>query len=101
MLKEAGPDGFRDGPVPVRTRPKVVAVWIHPHEMASHEYFWGGWMSVVVEADQWVSGLRIYFGNAYGRLVIILAGGTKRTQSEDIAQAKLFWKEWKGRREAK
>ena len=47
-------DGFRDGPVPARTRPKVAAVWIHPHEMASRDYFWGGWMSVVVEPDQWV-----------------------------------------------
>ena len=54
MMKEAGLDGFRDGPVPVRTRPKVSAVWIHPHEMASRDYFWGGWMSVVVESDQWI-----------------------------------------------
>lgn len=45
------------------------------------------------------SGLRIYFGNAHGRLVIILAGGTKRTQSKDIAQAKIFWKEWNARPE--
>ena len=53
-LKEAGIDGFGSSPVPVRTRPKVAAIWIHPHEMASHDYFWGGWMSVVVEADQWL-----------------------------------------------
>lgn len=54
VIKEAGLDGFREGPVPVRTRPKVAAIWIHPHEMASHDYFWGGWMSVVVEPDQWL-----------------------------------------------
>ncbi len=54
MLKEGGIDGFGQGPVPVRTRPKVASIWIHPHEMASHDYFWGGWMSVVTEADQWV-----------------------------------------------
>lgn len=53
-LKEAGLDGFSSGPVPVRTRPKVASIWIHPHEMASHDYFWGGWMSVVVEPDQWL-----------------------------------------------
>ncbi len=52
-LREAGVEGFRSGPVPVRTRPKVAAIWIHPHEMANHDYFWGGWMSIVVEADQW------------------------------------------------
>ena len=54
LMKEAGIEGFRNGPVPVRTRPKVAAIWIHPHEMASRDYFWGGWMSVVIEADQWV-----------------------------------------------
>ena len=53
-LKEGGIEGFGNGPVPVRSRPKVAAIWIHPHEMASHDYFWGGWMSVVVEPDQWV-----------------------------------------------
>lgn len=53
-LKEAGVEGFQNAPVPVRTRPKVAAIWIHPHETANHEYFWGGWISVVVEKDQWV-----------------------------------------------
>lgn len=53
-LKEGGIQGFNSSPIPVRTRPKVASIWIHPHEMASHDYFWGGWMSVVVEPDQWV-----------------------------------------------
>ena len=53
-LKEGGIDGFSSGPIPVRSRPKVASIWIHPHEMASHDYFWGGWMSVVVETDQWI-----------------------------------------------
>ena len=53
-LKEAGIDGFRNSPVPVRTRPKVATVLIHPHEMPDRSYFWGGWVSIVVEQDQWV-----------------------------------------------
>jgi hypothetical protein len=53
-LKGEGVDGFRNAPVPVRSRPRVAAIWIHPHETASHDYFWGGWMSVVVEKDQWI-----------------------------------------------
>ncbi len=53
-LREAGLNGFSSSPIPVRTRPKVASIWIHSHEMASHDYFWGGWMSVVVEPDQWV-----------------------------------------------
>ncbi|MFZ5783105.1 MAG: hypothetical protein ACOY4R_23130 [Pseudomonadota bacterium] len=32
-------------------------------------------------------GYRIYFARRRGRLIIILAGGTKRTQSADIATA--------------
>lgn len=51
-LRESTSDGL-PGPVPVRSQPKVAEVWIHAHEMASRDYFWGGWMSVVVESDQW------------------------------------------------
>ena len=39
--------------VPVRTPPKVAHIWIYPHETPSKEYFWGGWISVVVEGDRW------------------------------------------------
>ncbi len=53
-LREAGVEGFKQSPVPVRSRPKVAAIWIHPHETATHDYFWGGWLSVVVEQDQWI-----------------------------------------------
>lgn len=54
MMKEGGVEGFRNNPIPVRTRPKVAAIWIHPHEMASRDYFWGGWMSCVIEEDRWI-----------------------------------------------
>lgn len=53
-LKEGGVEGFRQAPVPVRTRPKVAAIWIHPHETPSHDYFWGGWISIVTETDGWI-----------------------------------------------
>ena len=39
--------------LPVRTAPKIAHVWIFPHETPSKEYFWGGWISVVVEGDKW------------------------------------------------
>ncbi len=42
-------------------------------------------------------GFRIYFGNADGRLIIILAGGTKRRQSRDVAEARANWKDWKAK----
>lgn len=41
------------GGVPVRTAPKTAHIWIFPHETPGKEYFWGGWISVVVEGDQW------------------------------------------------
>jgi len=42
-----------NGGVPVRTTPRTAHVWIFPHETPSKEYFWGGWISVVVEGDRW------------------------------------------------
>lgn len=36
-----------------RTQAQVESIWIHPHETASRDYFWGGWMSVVIEPDRW------------------------------------------------
>ncbi|MGE0175134.1 MAG: TraV family lipoprotein [Oligoflexales bacterium] len=41
------------GAIPVRTTPKTAHIWIFPHETPSKEYFWGGWISVVVEGDRW------------------------------------------------
>jgi hypothetical protein len=41
------------GGIPARTMPRVAHVWIFPHETPAKEYFWGGWLSVVVEGDKW------------------------------------------------
>ncbi len=38
---------------PLRSAPKTAHIWIFPHETPSKEYFWGGWISVVVEGDHW------------------------------------------------
>jgi putative addiction module killer protein len=39
-------------------------------------------------------GYRIYFGQDGRELVILLIGGDKSKQSEDIATAKEYWKEY-------
>ncbi len=39
--------------VPMRIAPKTANIWIFPHETPAKEYFWGGWISVVVEGDRW------------------------------------------------
>jgi putative addiction module killer protein len=43
-------------------------------------------------------GYRIYFGRDGEALVILLTGGSKKRQSEDIATAKARWTEYKERK---
>ena len=40
-------------------------------------------------------GLRIYYGEYQGKLVILLGGGDKSSQQRDIATAISWWKQWK------
>jgi putative addiction module killer protein len=40
-------------------------------------------------------GYRIYFGRDGDRLILLLAGGTKRRQREDISLARKLWTEYK------
>lgn len=43
-------------------------------------------------------GYRIYFGREGHRLVIVLAGGTKRRQQADIEAAKIRWEDYRVRK---
>jgi len=43
-------------------------------------------------------GYRIYFGKDGERLVILLAGGTKKRQDADISAAKSNWRDYKRRK---
>lgn len=42
-------------------------------------------------------GYRIYFGRDGDTLIILLGGGTKRSQSRDIEEAQALWSEYKAR----
>jgi putative addiction module killer protein len=44
------------------------------------------------------AGYRVYFGRHGNTVVILLCGGTKRSQERDIRLAKEYWAEWKWRR---
>lgn len=46
----------------------------------------------------WGPGYRLYFGRDGDRLIILLCGGTKRRQQNDIAQAHALWASYKRRR---
>ena len=43
------------------------------------------------------AGFRIYFGQHRKTIVILLCGGTKRTQASDINTEKKYWTDWKKR----
>jgi putative addiction module killer protein len=43
-------------------------------------------------------GYRIYLGRDGDRLVILLAGGTKKRQQEDIRRAKANWEDYRRRK---
>lgn len=43
-------------------------------------------------------GYRVYFGRDGDRLIVLLAGGTKKRQSQDIARAKTYWADYKSRK---
>jgi putative addiction module killer protein len=49
----------------------------------------------------WGPGYRVYFGQDGRNLVILLAGGTKRLQQEDIDLAKVYWADYKKQKEQK
>ncbi|MGH6840483.1 MAG: type II toxin-antitoxin system RelE/ParE family toxin [Methylocella sp.] len=44
-------------------------------------------------------GYRVYFGKDGERVVILLAGGTKQRQQEDIAAARERWRDYKDRKQ--
>jgi putative addiction module killer protein len=46
----------------------------------------------------WGPGYRVYFGQDGARIVILVAGGTKTRQSQDIATAKARWADYKARK---
>ena len=46
-------------------------------------------------------GYRLYFGRDGKHLIVLLAGGSKKTQSRDIKAAQELWKEYKKRKRRK
>jgi putative addiction module killer protein len=44
------------------------------------------------------AGYRIYYGMEEKVIVILLVGGSKKSQAKDIAKAKEYWLEYKGKK---
>jgi len=55
----------------------------------------GGVKEYVID---WGPGYRVYFGQDRDRLIILLAGGTKKRQHNDIDNAKARWRDYKKRK---
>jgi putative addiction module killer protein len=39
-------------------------------------------------------GYRVYFGEDTGNIIVLLCGGDKDSQTQDIETAKIYWKEY-------
>lgn len=48
-LSSAGPTKY----VPTRVPEIVIVPWLHDKPLSKTEYFWGGWLSVVVAGETW------------------------------------------------
>ena len=46
-------------------------------------------------------GYRVYFGEAKGRIVLLLCGGDKSTQRRDIGRARDYWTDYRSREDEK
>lgn len=55
----------------------------------------GAFQEVVID---WGPGYRVYVGKDGEKLIILLGGGTKKTQQKDINKAEELWEEYKARK---
>ncbi|EPN2681297.1 type II toxin-antitoxin system RelE/ParE family toxin [Escherichia coli] len=44
-------------------------------------------------------GYRVYYAQSGKTVVLLLCGGTKRTQDADIEKAVAYWRDWQSRKE--
>jgi len=59
------------------------------------------WIGTIGEYRiDWGPGYRIYLGKDGERLIVLLGGGTKQRQQDDIARASALWAEYKARKAA-
>lgn len=49
----------------------------------------------------WGPGYRLYLGKDGDKVIVLLGGGTKQRQNNDISRAKILWDEYTSRKAAK
>ncbi len=62
--------------------------------LGDHQHLDGGLYELKIDYG---AGYRIYFGEVNRRKILLLWGGSKRTQSRDIQRARGYWEEFKKR----
>lgn len=65
--------------------------------MGDHRPLDGGVYELKID---WGPGYRVYFGKAGQTIVLLLCGGDKRTQQQDIKTAKAYFKEYQDAQES-
>ena len=71
----------------VRTRIDRLALG----NLGDHQVLEGGVVELKID---WGPGYRVYFGRVGSAIVLLLCGGNKRTQQQDISTAKTYLKEY-------
>ncbi len=75
-----------------------VATAVHRMEQGNFSNVKGVGAGVYEYRIDFGPGYRIYFGKDGDRLVILLAGGTKKRQDADISTATAHWRDYKRRK---
>jgi putative addiction module killer protein len=97
MLKVIQTERFRDWLVDLKEGQAVARVLVRVARMAE------GNLGDAKPVGEGVSetridygpGYRLYFAGKGKSLIVLLAGGDKKTQAKDIKAAKALWKDWK------
>ena len=81
----------------VQTRVRIdrVVERFYDGNLGDHKSVGAGVMETRIDTGP---GFRVYYGRDGVALIILLAGGTKRTQSRDIENARDRWDDYKGRK---
>lgn len=84
--------GLRDRAAAARIRARLGRLRLG--NFGDAESIGGGLFELRVHAGP---GYRVYFGRSGARVVLLLCGGTKATQSRDIEMARLYWRDYRSR----
>ncbi len=84
--------GLRDGTFRARVQARIASLRLG--NLGKHKSVGGGVTELILEFGP---GFRIYIGQVGSKVVILLCGGDKSTQTKDIKLAKEYWADYQTR----